>query len=113
MPASRLRDAEEFCHFQQRIFSGDRDSCNRLLREQYRSGAAALDDWRDGTRNGVLAFLAASTVTWSRGATCVAAETDCISFSRADLACAGSFYFAWSCSAKSVCLRLSPRCIPE
>ena len=94
-------------------FSGDRDSCNRLLRAQYRSDAAALVDWRDGTRNGALAFLAALVATWFRGATCAAAKTDCISFSPGGSACADFSYFAWSCNARRVCPELSPRCIQE
>src|SRR5436189_306721 len=48
----------------------------RSLRARYRSDAVAWGDWRDGTRNGALAFLAALMATWFRGATCVAAKTD-------------------------------------
>src|SRR5207244_8338618 len=59
MPACRSRDGEEFCRFRLRIFSTDRGSCNRALPEQYRSGAVAWDDWRGGTQNGALEFLAA------------------------------------------------------
>src|SRR6266481_5097395 len=64
MPACRSRDGEEFCRSRLRIFSTDRGSCNRVLPEQYRSGAVASDDWRGGTRNGALAFLAASIINY-------------------------------------------------
>src|SRR4029077_19005274 len=111
MPACLSRGEEEFCHFQSQIFSRDRGSCNRLLREQYRSGAAAWGDWHDGTRNGALVFLAASMVTWFRGAMYVAAEMDFISFSRAGSECAGFSCFASSCNARPAYRELWPRCI--
>src|SRR4051812_20637446 len=53
------------------------------------------------------------TVIWSRDATCAVAETDCISFSRGDSACADFFCCAWSCNAKMVCPTLSLQCIRE
>src|SRR5438128_12240202 len=59
MRACRSRDGEEFCRSRLRISSTDRGSCNRVLPEQYRSGAVAWDDWRGGTQNGALEFLAA------------------------------------------------------
>jgi hypothetical protein len=42
-----------------------------------------------------------------------ASGMDCISFSRADWACAGFSCFAWSCNAKAAGRAFSPRCIPE
>src|SRR5215471_17210194 len=49
-------------------------------------------------------------ITWSRDEACVCANADCISFSRAALACADFSCSALSCNAKRVCPALSLRC---